>query len=421
MILRILLLVGLLLAVPSPGAGQVAPTTQPHGTLPEGLSCMDCHSTEAWSPLREDASFDHGRDTGYSLEGRHDEVGCASCHASLSFDVGPTDPSDCASCHVDVHMGTTVRSCASCHTTASFQVLDPGIVHPADFPLEGAHFQTSCESCHVNDLRGAFTPLDRECASCHMGDYQMTPLVDHQALGFSTECTDCHSMLDFRDVAFDHFEISGGFELLGRHAGIECVSCHTGPGGAIPQIPAGPEDCVTCHLPDYQDEHGGSGFPTTCIMCHNMNDWDDATFEHAAATGFALPPDHQDLACADCHVGSSAETLYQPAGPDDCYACHQMDYDDVHAGTGFPTDCSACHRTNTWDGATFAHDFPITSGAHSRADCVDCHTTPGNYGAFSCLDCHEHRQTEMDDKHRERNGYVYASSACLSCHPDGRS
>ena len=417
---RLLLLVGLVLTLPAGVSAQASPGRQPHGTLPEGLSCMDCHTTQAWSPLRADGTFDHGRDAGYPLDGRHADVTCAFCHAGLRFDELPEDAADCGSCHVDVHQGTIARPCASCHTTSSFRFTDPGVVHPADFPLEGAHLQTSCESCHVNDLGGAFAPVDRECASCHMGDYRQSELVNHEALGFSTACLDCHSILDFRDVAFDHFQISGGFELLGRHAGIECASCHSGPGAAVPQLPAGPDDCVTCHLADYQGEHAGSGFPTTCIMCHDMNGWDDAEFAHAAATGFALPSDHEGLVCSDCHVGSTSETLYQPSGPDDCYACHQTDYERRHLGTGFSTDCTVCHQTSTWAGATFAHDFPITSGAHVVADCADCHTTPGDYGAFSCLECHVHRQIDMDDKHREQSGYVYASSACLSCHPTGR-
>jgi len=417
--MRPLLLLTFLASMPLAVSGQTQ--AQPHGVLPEGLSCVDCHTTEAWAPLRPDIVFDHARDAGYRLDGRHDDVTCASCHEGLRFEVAIPDPGDCASCHVDVHQGSATRPCASCHTTTSFTLMDPGIVHPADFALAGAHLQTSCERCHVDDLGGAFTPLDRECVACHMGDYRLNPLVDHEALGFSTECLECHSMLDFRDVAFDHFEISGGFALLGRHAGIECVACHSGAGGSIPQPAAGPEDCVTCHLDDYQDEHAGSGFPTTCLMCHDMNDWDGARFEHGLATGFEFPPDHDRLACADCHVGSSAETLYQPSGPQDCYACHRADYEGVHQGTGFQADCTACHRTNTWDGATFAHDFPISSGAHAGADCADCHTVPGDYGAFSCLGCHEHRQSEMDAEHGERAGYAYESAACLSCHPTGRS
>ena len=43
-------------------AGAVAaqtPTQSLHGALPEGLTCLDCHTTEAWSPLAEDAEFDH--------------------------------------------------------------------------------------------------------------------------------------------------------------------------------------------------------------------------------------------------------------------------------------------------------------------------------------------------------------------------
>jgi hypothetical protein len=27
----------------------------------------------------------------------------------------------------------------------------------------------------------------------------------------------------------------------------------------------------------------------------------------------------------------------------------------------------------------------------------------------------------MDEKHREESGYLYASAACYSCHPNGRS
>jgi hypothetical protein len=318
-----------------------------------------------------------------------------------------------------VHQGTLARPCASCHTTESFTAFPLGVVHPADFPLEGAHLQTSCESCHTSDLGGAYTPLDRECASCHMGDYLSSALVDHQALGFATSCLDCHSMLDFRDVAFDHFEISGGFPLLGRHAGIECTSCHTPGGGGPATWTSDAQDCVACHLPDYQEKHGGSGYPTECLLCHNTSSWDAADFAHLAATGFELLPNHDRLDCIECHVGSSAETLFHPTGPENCYACHQTAYQQAHA-SGWSTDCYACHQSTTWEGATFDHDFPITSGPHATAECADCHTTPGSYGTFSCLTCHVHAQATMDEKHQGRSGYVYESSACLSCHPDGR-
>lgn len=408
----------LVLATAGGAAGQVA-TANPHGDLPSGLSCTACHTAEAWSPLRSDVEFDHAT-TSFALDGRHEDITCASCHGGLTFDELGSQQDDCASCHLDVHLGTPTRTCAACHTTSSFRQLSPGVVHPADFPLEGAHLQTSCESCHSDDLGGAFSPPDRECTSCHMGDYFSVTLVDHQALGFSTYCTDCHSTLDFRDVAFDHFTVSGGFELRGQHAGIECTTCHDLPDGGLSTSPAGPQDCVACHLADYQGEHGGSGFPTDCLACHSENTWDGASFDHLAVTGFELIPNHDQLLCIACHVGSSSQTIFSPSSPQDCIACHQTDYSQQHAGTGFSTDCTACHQVTTWSGATFDHTFPISSGPHSGRDCNECHTVPGDFTQYTCTSACHHTEPRTNAQHSGVSGYVYASPSCLSCHPNGR-
>jgi hypothetical protein len=330
-----------------------------------------------------------------------------------------------------------------------------------------------------------------------MADYLSSELVDHQSLGFSTDCTECHSVLDFRDVVFDHFTVSNGFELIGQHSGIECTACHSLPGGGLPVVPAGPEDCVACHLSDYEGEHGGSGYPTDCTACHNPNAWDDAhfdhaqvtgfelipnhhllgcnachidgssetifdpadeqdcvachlsdyeaqhsgsgfpttctdchvpttwdgaTFDHLSVTGFELIPNHDQLACFQCHVGSTSQTLWSPSGPQDCYTCHTDDYQNQHAGSGFSTNCTDCHETTTWSGAQFTHSFPIYSGAHVEGqawnDCAECHTTPGTYAVYSCFGCHGQSQT--DSQHQAVNNYAYDSPSCLSCHPNGQ-
>jgi hypothetical protein len=314
----------------------------PHGRLPVGLACTSCHTTEAWSPLRQDVAFDHAG-TGFPLDGRHADATCARCHAGLGFDAVDAQPGECASCHVDVHEGGITRPCASCHSTLSFSDLDFGTVHPADFPLEGAHLQTSCESCHTDDLGGAFRALDTECVTCHMGDYVSSSLVDHQRLGFSTDCTECHSALDFRDVAFDHFIISGGFELMGRHAGIECVACHSGPDGGVPVVPADADECVACHRSDYDREHRGSGFPTDCLACHTPFDWDGASFDHSFPIFSGAHGGAWD-ACADCHEVPGDYLTFT------CLGCHlQPQMDDKHrerAGYAYdsPT-CLSCHPT----------------------------------------------------------------------------
>jgi hypothetical protein len=96
------------------------------------------------------------------------------------------------------------------------------------------------------------------------------------------------------------------------------------------------------------------------------------------------------------------------------------DFEDEHTGSGFPTTCLECHTATTW---SFTHpDFPIYSGKHAREwpTCQTCHDQPETFMVFTCLNCHEHRQSEADAEHREVNGYVYESTACYTCHPDGR-
>ena len=318
----------------------------PHGVLPPELSCASCHTTEAWSPLRGDLGFEH-ESTGFPLDGRHRDVTCVRCHTGLAFDRPDGEAGDCGSCHLDVHEGTFARTCASCHSTRSFAELDQGLVHPADFPLEGAHLQTSCESCHADDLGGAYRALDTDCASCHLGEYLSAPLVDHQRLGFSTVCNECHSALDFRDVAFDHFVLSGGFELVGRHAGIECTACHSGPGGALPSLPSSADDCVACHRAEYDREHRGSGFPTDCLSCHNPFEWDGASFDHGFPIFSGAHASAWD-ACSDCHE------VPGDFGAFSCLSCHrQPEMDDKHRGeSGYAYDsatCLSCHPNGRAD------------------------------------------------------------------------
>ncbi len=93
---------------------------------------------------------------------------------------------------------------------------------------------------------------------------------------------------------------------------------------------------------------------------------------------------------------------------------------------GYPTDCTLCHTPTVWSGVDFHHDadyFPIFTGEHAPrwSSCATCHVNPDNFADFTCFNCHAHRQTAMDTQHREEPGYVYASSACLACHPDGES
>jgi mRNA-degrading endonuclease YafQ of YafQ-DinJ toxin-antitoxin module len=158
------------------------------------------------------------------------------------------------------------------------------------------------------------------------------------------------------------------------------------------------------------------------LQCHTVNTWEDADFDHVAVSeGFALVGAHDMIPCSSCHVGPDFDLVFVPSGQNDCFACHFEEHEDEHPS--FPTNCLQCHTVDTWDGATFDHApyFPIYSGAHAGTwdSCQTCHTQPDNLSVFSCLTCHEHRQSEMDDEHDDVGGYVYESTACYTCHPDG--
>jgi hypothetical protein len=171
--------------------------------------------------------------------------------------------------------------------------------------------------------------------------------------------------------------------------------------------------------------HANLQLPTDCAMCHTTDpDWAPATFP-IHNDYWVLNGAHAAIAndCVACHNGDYTNT------PNTCYGCHQQEYNSAgnpnHLSAGFPTDCLLCHTENAWDPATFDHDgmyFPIYSGKHKDEwdQCVECHTIPNNFSAFSCIDCHEHDNPgEVGQDHQGVSGYQYASAACYACHPTG--
>jgi hypothetical protein len=502
---RLSLLIWLMVSGLSTAQAQNGNAVNPHGNLTINVSCEDCHTTDAFVPARKEMNFDHDTQTEFPLLGRHMDLSCQSCHLDLKFTEPQIGAESCVSCHVDVHQGQFAQSCESCHNQMQFEQIDGRFVHSqTSFPLTGAHMQISCESCHTDQTHGAFTTLESECYDCHDTDYEQAETIDHVASGFPTQCEQCHTTQAWAPAFFDHITESGGFALLGAHSQIDCASCHIVPSMETIFPATSDQDCYTCHESDYQHEHGGSGFPTTCQVCHNVNSWEGADFDHAAASGgfellgahsrtdceschvvpsydtkfavssnedcygcheadyqrehgssgfpttcqdchnvdtwddaefdhvavsggFELLGSHNTLECASCHNLPSYDLKFTASGDQDCYGCHEADYQNEHAGSGFPTDCTVCHDTDNWEGGDFEdHDnqyFPIYSGEHRGiwSDCQTCHTDPSNYQTFSCIDCHEHNQSSMDSEHDDVGGYVYQSTSCYSCHPDGRA
>ncbi len=389
----------------------------PHDDFP--ADCTLCHQGDDWHTIRQDFVFDHLAETGVPLNGAHAAAECLRCHN----DRGPVTlfaQRGCAGCHEDVHRGQMGSDCSSCHGENDWRPEGQIALHAATrLPLAGAHAALQCWACHAGAEVGNFRNVDPDCASCHLDDYNQTTDPDHAASGYPLTCQDCHGFVAFDQAAiFSHAGISSG--------------------------------CADCHLDDYQrttdPDHEVEGFALSCEDCHTgFHTWSGADFTHVGITDNCaschLPeyqatrdPNHQALlfptSCEDCHSGFttwSGATFSHTGITANCSSCHLSDYqasaNPRHAAAGFAQTCEDCHTsTTTWNGARYdGHLFPIYSGAHRNMDCNECHQTNTNYNVFSCTHCHEHRQSSMDDKHRGENGYVWLSSACYNCHPDGRN
>ena len=354
----------------------------------------------------------------FRLDGRHQALACESCHLNGQY---KSTPNTCYDCHwirrKDDRFQTRLGSqCEQCHRPTSWSAVQWNHAAQSGVTLNQEHRQLACESCH----RGAtFNAASVTCVNCHQKDYSSTTAPNHAAAGFAATCDVCHRPGDstWRNTGAGGFSHNAVFPLAGVHAAQACSACHKNN-----FYMGTPRDCIGCHQAQYNatrnPPHASAGFGTTCDACHRPTDaqWPGAMFNHSSV--FSLVGRHAGSACASCHVNN----VYRGT-PRDCIGCHQAQYNATrnppHASAGFGTTCGACHKATdtSWQQATFSHTrFPL-SGRHNVA-CAQCHTTPSQYAVFSCTVCHG--RSEADKDHKGRNGYVYNSNACYSCHPTGR-
>lgn len=464
----------------------------PHGDLKK-LDCGDCHHPNSWKIESPQNKFSHDI-TGFSLTGRHKLANCESCHLNLKFSLAQ---SSCSSCHKDIHQNTLNLDCSTCHKTDSWLVENSKELHSKSrFPLVGSHLKAECIKCHAGYPNLNFATLGISCFDCHRSEFNSTQSPNHLLVGFSTDCLECHSMLQDK-WSLESF-VHNFFPLEGGHKINNCFSCHK-QGGDFKGLS---KQCYSCHSDDYEfssnPPHLSNNFPTDCQQCHTIQNWKPASFDHSN-TQFPLNGAHISVSCSNCHQNNYSQistecvschqnnfnsstnpnhvtlalstncischstnpgwkpakfdihnTFYQLIGahaqisnncnvchngnynntPNTCFGCHANDFNSTtnppHSAAGFNTECQSCHSQNSWKPANWNHDtqyFPIYSGKHKGKwnVCSDCHTVQSNYNIFSCIDCHEHNKTKMDNEHRNVSGYVYASTECYTCHPNGTS
>ena len=337
--------------------------------------CVTCHVEHAGedAELRpfNTKTFDHAREAGFPLDGRHANVACATCHKTRSF---LTAQPACATCHADVHKGQLGRDCARCHALnigfkETRRLFDHG---RTSFPLIGAHVKIDCARCHPNGrFKASASPGGASagaCATCHQTPHK-TPV--------GANCVACHSSETWKTDKIEHART--GFVLKGLHAKVECATCHR---QAATRVALKFQRCADCH----SDPHAGR-FRQDCASCHNERGFGGAPFDHTAQTHFALTGAHTKLQCTACHkatggaVTGRAGSLARSGRAvnfgglnGECASCHR----DVHTGEAGP-NCVACHSSVTFRNVTYAHKSSpeFFGGNHAGLSCAKCHTFRG--------------------------------------------
>ncbi len=370
--------------------------------------CLGCHIEHAGPDAAiyklDVAAFDHAREAGYPLAGRHGPVAsrCGACHKTRSYlTASPT----CSTCHEDVHKGTLGTDCAGCHPIESpFALAKTAFNHDrSKFPLAGAHRRVACASCHPNrTYRGVKFAT---CTACHKDPHR-------DPLGAS--CTSCHTVDSWRTERIDHART--GYPLKGKHATVPCAKCHTQPST---KVKLRSDTCAACHA----DVHRGE-FKEDCASCHRETGFADASFDHDRKTAFALLGGHQRLACVKCHTSiapvgrrKAAQVVDFRGLKTSCASCHVDPHKDALGAA-----CERCHSVSTFRVTTFAHArFPeFFGGQHAPLTCDRCHvreapTKPLRTDAPLPLPKYKDLPTACAACHRDVHAGQLAAS-CESCH-----
>ncbi|MEO8031608.1 MAG: hypothetical protein ABJC74_15275 [Gemmatimonadota bacterium] len=316
------------------------------------VDCAACHTPQGYLPSTFTVAQHH--DSKYPLEGKHQAVGCGSCHirvkgpagrAALGASLVQMRPSArvCTDCHAPDH-GQQLAGrpdggqCSGCHTVNGWRPTSFGVTDHArfSFTLTGRHATTGCRDCHGLDRKGLpalpatvsstrtlgragllFKIPERDCTDCHV-DSHRGRLAAQQAGGIDGRCTACHDSERFRPSTIDVAAHSRyGFRLDGAHGAVPCTACHAAmaaprpavslialrqDGGAAWLFPTKGKSCVSCHRSPHGDQFASRADKGACEACHGTDGFTPANrFDHGRDTGFPLTGGHAAVPCAKCH------------------------------------------------------------------------------------------------------------------------
>ncbi len=249
------------------------------------------------------------------------------------------------------HAASGETACARCHVTTSWT--EVRFNHDrTGFPLTGGHSSVSCSGCHAQDFK---RPVPTTCSGCH---------TDVHAADLGTRCEGCHDTASWASRFEADAHRRTDFPLVGAHAVIPCLECHSEATSGRRFARAAVE-CAACHQADLARtqgtplDHAALGFTGTCRSCHNAFRFKPARFpDHDRCYPISTGA-HSNIACLGCHTSLSATAGGRACntGTAACTQCHEhlcsapggtLRTDQIHAKVpGYQCGdrrCYECHQ-----------------------------------------------------------------------------
>ncbi len=400
--------------------GKIAQGRGLHGRGYRGQACEGCHVEHngrnyrlvRW-PGGAPERLDH-KETGWNLEGKHVQTGCAKCHTQKTSGGRATylgARTDCGSCHKDAHAGRLGAACQQCHSARDWKEVeltqfDHGKTR---YPLTGGHKTVDCAKCHGTPA--TYAPLKfGTCDSCHK---------DPHASKFApSPCTKCHETSSWETASALMTKNHPWLSLGGGHAGVKCAKCHD---RGNDKAPSKGKSCVGCHANTHDAKFGNR-----CENCHGGIRWlglrRQVGLDAHDKTPYPLAGAHVEVACAKCHSPKqSVNARYRRLTFDRCTGCHA----DPHQGelVKYGADCASCHtvrgyRPTTFTVADHAKTAYALDGKHAVAPCSACHVSARprvdlRVGKTACGECHA-------NPHSEQFAVEMKDRGCAHCHSSQR-
>ncbi|MEO1230494.1 MAG: hypothetical protein AAFZ18_16460 [Myxococcota bacterium] len=360
--------------------------------------CKSCHSMKV--KFRK-TRYDHAKESGWPLRGKHAENRCKDCHRVGSKPEAPE--SKCITCHEDVHKGRfDPEPCEGCHVETGFERMVYDHAGKTTFPLTGTHSSARCQDCHRFGIGLRFEKFESNaCADCHKHR-------DAHCGQFGREdCERCHVQGGDRTSKFDHSVTR--LPLEQGHKDVDCERCHEPEKlgrskacrDAVKYTGLEPQ-CFACHADTHEGELGKD-----CVKCHTGGTpFDVLVFDHDRDADFPLTGFHQLVGCETCHP--RRDYILEETR---CASCHGED--DVHEGA-LGDDCASCHETTggtpKFDHALQAR-FPL-EGVHDQIECARCHFVTPAGGGEAARPATLPPGGELDLK------FGAVGDDCVDCHPD---